>query len=114
MKLGGDKAQRCLRDGLAWAQQPTRIPEGAELERVAELVGRAAAAVDAGEVVAAQRPVPDEVGVGGRQGEQSLELRLGERAASGHGEVSQLRCSLSATAAAQTEQGLGSRSAGRV
>lgn len=89
MDLLGDEAQRLVGDGLAGTQQSARVTERAELKGVAELVGGAAAPAHNGQVRLVQGPVPDEIGLRDRQGEQGLELRSGERASSRHGEVSQ-------------------------
>ena len=89
--LLGDEAQCRIRDDLAGPQQPTGIAERAELQRIAELVVLAAAPLHGGQVGAVQRPAADELWFGGGQGKQALQLRLGQRATSGHGRVSQLK-----------------------
>ena len=52
--------------------------ESAKLQSVAELVGGAAAAVHRRQIHPVQGPVPDEVGLGDRQGEQGVSLHPGE------------------------------------
>ena len=92
--LLGDEAQRRFGDGLAGPQQPAGVAEGAKLQGVAELVGGTTATVHRGQVRPVQGPVPDEVGLGGGQGKQGVQLRFGERASSRHGGVSQSGLSL--------------------
>jgi hypothetical protein len=89
-ELVGNKAERRSRNGLIRPQRPTGITESAELQREAELVRVAAAAFHGGQVGGAQRPVLDQHGLGGRQGEQLRELLVGEDAASRHGGLSQV------------------------
>jgi hypothetical protein len=96
-ELGGDKAQCLGRYQFARPQQTTGVAQGAKLQREAELVVPAPAAVHRGEVGPVQGPVPHQVGFRGGQGEQALQLRLGERAASRHGRMSQIDYSLRAT-----------------
>ena len=89
VNLLSDEAQRRLGNGLAGPQQPAGIAERAKLQGIAELVRGAAAPVHGGQVCSVQGPVPDEVGLDDRQGEQVFQLRFGERASSRHGGVSQ-------------------------
>ena len=90
-ELVGDEMQSRLRNDLARSQQPTRIAQRTKLQREAELVVVASAPADDGEIVVAEGPVLDQVGFGHGQRKQALELRLGERAPSRHGGLSQLR-----------------------
>jgi hypothetical protein len=82
------EAQRRLRDCLNWPQRPAGVSERTELKREAKPVVVAPSASDRGEVGVAQRPVPDEGDLLGRQDKQVLELRTGERAPSRHGGLS--------------------------
>jgi hypothetical protein len=61
------------------------------LQRKAELIGVAAAALYGVEVGAAERPVLDQLRLSSGQGKQHLELLAGNGAASQHGELSQIR-----------------------
>ncbi len=90
-----------LGDGLARVQEPAGVTKAAKLEGIAKLIVPAAPAVDGGQVGPTQGPVPDQLCLVGWQGKHGLELRFGERAASWHGKVSQLRCRLIATVRAQ-------------
>ena len=74
-----------LRDGFARSQQAAGIAERAELQREAELVVAAAAALDHRKVGSRQGPMADRSASVDGQGKQVLKLRLGERAASRHG-----------------------------
>ena len=87
----GDETQGWLGDDLTRSQQSARVTQRTKLQREAELVVIATALADDGQIVVAEGPVPHQVGFGHRQGEQVLELRLGERAPSRHGGLSQLR-----------------------
>jgi hypothetical protein len=51
----------------------------------------AAPPIDEGQIIVAEGPVSGQVGLGHGQGKQAIELRSGERAASRHGGLSQLR-----------------------
>ena len=95
-------------------QQPPGVTESAELQRETELIGVAAAALHGSEIGGAQRPVPDQLRFGGRQGEQLLELLAGKGAASRHGELSQLEFRLFGTVRARTGQRIAAGQAERV
>ena len=79
-ELAGNKAKRCVREDLPGPQQAARVTESAELQRKAELIGVAAAALYGGEIGGTQGPVLDQFGFGGRQGKQHLDLLAGNGA----------------------------------
>jgi hypothetical protein len=61
-----------------------------ELQRETELVRVAATALYGGEIGSTQSPVSDQVGFGGRQGKQLLDLLATDSPASRHGQLSQI------------------------
>ena len=86
----GNTAKPRNRNRLHRPQQPPGVTESAELQRETELIRVATAALHGSPVGGAQRPVSDQHGFAGSQGEQLLELLVGEDAASRHSRLSQV------------------------
>ena len=82
--LLGDEGDHRCRDPLAGLEQPAGVAQGAELEREAETVVGAAAAVDHRQLGLAQGMVAREVGAVGGQGEQRGPLGRRQDGSAGH------------------------------
>ena len=85
LELVGDEGQCRSGDQLPGPEQPARMAKRAKLEGEAQPVRRPTPLGDDGQVVRAQRPVPDQFAFHDWKSQQRVALCFGEDSATGHG-----------------------------